>query len=111
MRAGLGLSLGGVRAGGDASKAETIKNIVMSTSIEHEDDIPGTLTFELTRRNCRMQPKKRKKLGQQPPLPGTGHHCRAAVHLDAIVQIPTAARNLVSDPKELSQICCTRFAP
>ena len=39
-------------------------------------------------------------LGQQPPLPGTGHHCRAAVHLDAMVMIPTAARNQVSDPKD-----------
>ena len=39
-------------------------------------------------------------MGQQPPSPGTGHHCRAAVHLDAMVKIPTAARNQMSDPKE-----------
>ena len=42
----------------------------------------------------------KKQKGQQPPLLGVGHHCRAAVHLDAIVLIPTAARNQVSDPKE-----------
>ena len=51
-----------------------------------------------------MQTRKPKKLGQQPPLPGMGHHCRAAVHLDAMVMVPTAARNQVSDPRESESV-------
>jgi len=46
--------------------------------------------------------------GQQPPPPGMGHHCRAAVHLDAMVMIPTAARKQVSDPTNSACLCEAR---
>ena len=38
--------------------------------------------------------------GRQPPP--RRHHYRAAVHLDVMVMISKAARNQVSDPKEVS---------
>ena len=33
-------------------------------------------------------------------LPSKGHHCRVAVHLDAMVMAPNAARNQESDLRE-----------
>ena len=42
--------------------------------------------------------------GQQPPPPSMRHHCTAAVHLDAMVMIPTAAWNQVSKTLRAEQL-------